>query len=181
MQNDGNYVIWRNTLAINLFIGAAALAFCGCGAPSGDERASEFLLATEPAGAVEVLALRAASQDQQDVVVVGRIGGRQNPWIQGMAAFPIVDRSLKACSEIPGDTCPTPWDYCCEPNLAAATALVRIVDEGGNTIKQDPRELLNLKELQTVVVKGKARRDQEGNVTILASRLHLRPDQEARP
>jgi hypothetical protein len=181
MENDGNYAILRSTLAVGVFIGAATLAFWGCGAPSGDERASEFLLATEPAGAVDVLALRTAAQDQQDVVVVGRVGGRKDPWIKGMAAFPIVDRSLKACSEIPGDACPTPWDYCCEPNLAAATALVRIVDESGNTIKEDPRELLNLKELQTVVIKGKAKRDQEGNVTVLASQLHIRPDQQAKP
>src|SRR5687767_11941810 len=95
------------------------------------EAGSDFLLTEEPSGAIDVLAARKDAKDQQDVVVVGRIGGRPNPWIEGMAAFPIVDRSLKPCSEIEGDTCATPWDYCCEPQLPQATALVTLVDDAG--------------------------------------------------
>ncbi len=64
---------------------------------------------------------RKMPKTQQDVVVVGRIGGRVNPWVKGTAAFPIVDRSLKPCNEIEGDTCETPWDYCCEAELPKAT------------------------------------------------------------
>jgi hypothetical protein len=180
MDDHENVGLLRSVLAVGLFICATSLTFSGCGsAPSNDE-GSKFLLAREPEGAVDVLALRADAKDQQDVVVVGRIGGRPYPWIKGTAAFPIVDRSLKSCNEIPGDTCETPWDYCCESNLPEATVLVRLVDESGSTVKEDPRELLSLKELQTVVVKGKAKRDKDGNVTVLASQLHLRPDQQAK-
>jgi hypothetical protein len=35
-------------------------------------------------------------------------------WIEGRAAFSLVDQSLKACSDVEGDDCPVPWDYCCE-------------------------------------------------------------------
>jgi hypothetical protein len=178
LKNNGTL---RDVLAVGLFTCSTLLATCGCGSSSGNDRQSKLLLAQEPTGAVDVLAVRSDAQDQQDVVIVGRIGGRRDPWIQGTAAFPIVDLSLKPCNEIPGDTCPTPWDYCCEPNLAEATALVRLVDEHGGTIKEDPRVLLNLKELQTVVVKGKVKRDKEGNVSILASRIHKRPNQQAKP
>jgi hypothetical protein len=157
----------------------AFVAAGGCGRASEDNAANKFLLDKEPDAAIDVLALRADAKDQQDVVVVGRIGGRRDPWIKGTAAFPIVDRSLRPCNEIPGDTCETPWDYCCETNLAEATALVRLVDASGATIKQNPKELLNLKELQTVVVKGKAKRDDEGNVTVLVSQLHIRPEKQA--
>jgi hypothetical protein len=148
------------------------------GVAAVDEAGKKFLLEKEPKGAVNVLALRKDAKNQQDVVVVGRIGGRPNPWIKGMAAFPIVDRSLTPCNEIEGDTCKTPWDYCCEADLPKATVLVMFTDESGKVIKKDPRELLQVKELQTVVVTGKAKRDKAGNVTVLASKLHIRPDEK---
>jgi hypothetical protein len=141
---------------------------------------SDFLLTEEPSGAIDVLAARKDAKDQQDVVVVGRIGGRPNLWIEGTAAFPIVDRSLKPCNEIEGDTCATPWDYCCEPELPGATALVMLVDDAGETLKQDPREMLPVKELQTVVVQGKAKRDDADNLTILASKVYVQPDVKAK-
>ena len=105
-------------------------------ADAAAEANSTFLLDEEPQGAVDVLAFRKDAKDQQDVVVVGRIGGRVNPWIKGTAAFPIVDRSLKPCNEIEGDTCATPWDYCCEAELPQATVLVMFVDETGKPSKQ---------------------------------------------
>ncbi len=52
---------------------------------------------------------REESEDGQDVVLVGRIGGSVNPWVEGRAAFSIVDPTLKACSDIPGDECKKPW------------------------------------------------------------------------
>ncbi|MCI0333535.1 MAG: hypothetical protein L0228_09970 [Planctomycetes bacterium] len=165
-----------------LVCGLLAVPICliGCiGVVSADEN-SALLLKKEPKGAVDVLALRKDVKDQQEVVVVGRIGGRVNPWVKGTAAFPIVDRSLKPCNEIPGDTCKTPWDYCCETNVPKATVLVMFVDDKGKVIKKDPRELLHVKELQTVVVQGIAKRDKVGNVTVLASKIHIRGDEEAK-
>jgi hypothetical protein len=161
-------------LAIGLLTMAAA------GVAIAEETESPLILKKEPKGAVDILALRKDAKDQQDVVVVGRIGGRPNPWVKGAAVFPLVDRSLKACNEIPGDTCETPWDYCCEADLAKATVLVMFVDESGKVIKKDARELLKVKELQTVVVLGKVKRDKTGNVTVLASKLHVRPDDETK-
>jgi hypothetical protein len=158
---------------------ATLLAVWGCGSAVENGYGQKYLLASEPSGAMDVVAVRADAKDQDEVVVIGRIGGRRDPWIKGTAAFPIVDRSAKACNEIEGDTCPTPWDYCCEANLPDKTVLVMLVDESGKTIKQDARQLLNVKELQTVVVKGKAKRDKEGNITVLASKLHVRPEHQA--
>ena len=136
---------------------------------------SVYLLSVEPEGAAEVIQARENAKNDDDVVIVGRIGGSPNPWVEGRAAFSIVDSSLKACSDIEGDTCPMPWDYCCETaKLPMATALIKIVDQDGNMVKSDARELLKLKELQTVVVRGKAARDEAGNLTILASGVYLR-------
>jgi hypothetical protein len=144
------------------------------------EKDTEFLLKKEPKGAVDVLAFKKDAKDKQDVVVVGRIGGRVNPWVKGTAVFPIVDRSLKPCSEIPGDTCKTPWDYCCETNVPKATLLVMFVDENGKVIKHDPREMFKVKELSTVVIQGTAKRDKAGNLTVLAKKIHVRDDKQAK-
>jgi hypothetical protein len=46
------------------------------------------------------------------------------------------------------------------------------VDGNGKTLKYPARRLLGIKELQTVVIQGKAKRDEEGNLTVLASGLH---------
>ncbi len=135
----------------------------------------QFLLTSEPADANDVIKIREAAKDGDDVTIVGRIGGSHNPWVEGRAAFSIVDGSLKACSDIPGDKCPAPWDYCCETGkLPTSTALVKVVDAEGKLINSDARKLFNLKELQTVVVKGKAKRDDAGNLTVFASGIFVR-------
>ena len=138
-----------------------------------------YLLEEEPKDAAEVIATRKDSKDQQDIVVVGRIGGRVNPWVKGMAAFSVVDRSLTPCNEIEGDTCKTPWDYCCEPNLSKATLLVMVTDKNSKVVRKDARELLGVKELDSVTLVGKVKRDKAGNVSILASKLYVaQPDDE---
>ena len=43
---------------------------------------------------------------------IGRIGGSENPWIEGLAAFTIVDPVMKHCGELGDDGCPKPWDFC---------------------------------------------------------------------
>ena len=172
-----------------LSLGFCLLSLAGCSEEASNPSASEppnpssapavdgskYVLTAEPEGAGDVIKVRNEAADGEDVVIVGRIGGSANPWIEGRAAFSIVDGSLKACSDIEGDTCPIPWDYCCEtPKLPTATALVKIVDEGGNLVKADARELLRVKELSTVVVKGKAKRDDAGNLTVLASGVFIK-------
>ncbi len=137
--------------------------------------ASKYALATEPEGAQNVIAAREAIQDDEDIVILGRIGGGENPWVKGRAAFSIVDPSLKACSDIPGDNCPVPWDYCCETDkLPTASALITVVDENGDVVEADARALLDVKELSTVVVQGKAKRDEAGNLTVLATGVFVR-------
>ncbi len=135
---------------------------------------AKFLLAAEPPGAVDVIKVRETAKDGDDVVIVGRIGGKENPWIDKRAAFSIVDASLKPCNENPGDTCQTPWDYCCEADIGAATAMIKIVDEQGDLVKVGAKDLLDVKELQTLVIRGKAERDEAGNLTVLANEVYVK-------
>ena len=140
-------------------------------APAGQQ----YLLPDEPAGALSVIDAAKDAKENEQIVVVGRIGGDPHPWIDALAAFTIVDVSLKPCNDIPGDTCETPWDYCCELNtLPSASATVKIVSENGEPVAVGAKKLLGLKELQTVVVRGKAHRDPEGGLSILASDLFVR-------
>ncbi len=143
------------------------------GKPSVD--GAKFLLAEEPADAQAVCQVRENATDGDDVVVVGRIGGEKNPWVEGIAAFRIADASLKACNEIEGDTCQMPWDYCCEPDLADKIMLVKVVDDANKIVPAGAKDLLGVKELQTVVIVGTAKRDDAGNVTILAKGIYVRP------
>ena len=128
---------------------------------------SEFLLSTEPDGVVGVIDIRQSAKDQQEVVVVGRIGGSKDPWIEGLAAFEIADCSLVTCTQRSCENCPTPWDYCCtEPDkLKVSKVMVKFVGENEKIVGTGAKELLGVKELQTVVVKGKALCDNDGNLT----------------
>ena len=80
--------------------------------PISQADGSTYQLSNEPEGAVGVIQVRDEAKDQDDVVIVGRIGGSESPWVDGRAAFSIVDLSLKSCAECGSDDCPKPWDYC---------------------------------------------------------------------
>src|SRR5262245_45178186 len=146
-------------------------------APVASAAGAKYLLAAEPAEARGVLDARKAAQDGDEIAIVGRIGGSKRPFT-GRAAFTIVDPSVKHCGENGDDGCPTPWDYCCgvgKEELARATAMVKFVDDQGKTLTDDAKTLLGVRELQTVVVRGTAKRDDAGNLTVLASGVYVRP------
>jgi ribosomal protein L18E len=126
----------------------------------------KVVLTDEPDGALGVSELRELAKDDDYVVMVGRIGGATEPWVEGRAAFAVVDAAIKLCE---GGVC-----ACCKDKICDATALVKIVDEHGRLLKTDARELLNVKEDEIVVVAGKAIRDDAGNMTILASGVYVR-------
>ena len=136
---------------------------------------SKYLLDSEPEGADNVSKVRTAAADDDDVLIVGRIGGSSTPWIEDRAAFTIVDESLKACNDTIGDRCPTPWDYCCETTkLPTSTAFVKFIDDTGSVVKADAKSMLGIQELSTLVIKGKAKRDEAGNLTILATAVYVK-------
>ncbi len=168
-----------------VLLAAVVMVVSGCNsgdttdAESGDPgkpsaEGAKYLLAEEPADAQEVCQVREAA-DGDEVVVVGRVGGEKDPWVEGVAAFRIADAKLKACGEGTGEDCPTPWDFCCEPNLGDKILLIKVVDATNKIVSSGAKDLLGIKELQTVVVTGTAERDADGNVSILATGIHVRP------
>ena len=182
----------RTTMTMcGVLLGATCL-MVGCGKPSVPPATTtktpapkidgtKFVLAEEPVDAKTVLEVREEAKDGDAVVIVGRIGGDRDPWVTDRASFLIVDQTLIPCNERKGDSCKTPWDYCCDSDvLAKSKATIKFVDDAGKTLANDARQLFNVKELQTVVVKGQAKRDEAGNLTVLASGLFVRPPSEAK-
>lgn len=105
-----------------------------------------------------------------EVVVTGQIGGMPNvwpdthpdfPWYKGQASFFLVDSKVAAQFAAHmkrhgnGQECA----FC--KSLAAknshAIAVVNFVDERGDILRIDARTLLDVKENQTVTVRGKAK------------------------
>lgn len=168
----------KKSIAFLWTIMAATTMFAGCGkapvappAESADATAVAYVTADEPPGAVGVIDAHQAEADE--VTVTGRIGGSAKPFVEGAAAFTIVDPSISPCSDEEG--CPTPWDYCCSTSeLPTATALIKVVDEQGQLVTGDARKLLGVNELAMVVVRGKAERDAEGNLTVLANQVFVK-------
>ena len=171
-----------------LILGMAAII--GCAKPSSETPAAnspkaapdrqpsaegaKLILASMPEEHQTVIQARETVKDGDEVAVLGRIGGSTEPWVEGRAAFQIVDPTLVPCNEKPGDSCTTPWDYCCDTDrLPKSMATVKFVDASGKTLETDARQLLGLKELQSVVIKGKAQRDEAGNLTVLASNIFV--------
>jgi hypothetical protein len=161
-----------------MMIGILVATLAGCNNESEQETTnvdgSLYQLTAEPAGAISILELRSGAKDNDEVVVVGRIGGSRQPWIKGLSAFTMMDTSFPPCNELPEDQCPTPWDYCCEAELPTKQTLIKVVDNEGQPLEVGAQELLGLKELQTIVVQGKVQLDQAGNMSVLASGVYIR-------
>lgn len=164
-------------------LGAILLAPCfasGCGGSSTASKTSQkietssvapdskrYILSDEPSEATGVIQFRGESKEGQVVYVRGLIGGGLKPWVDGRAAFVLVDEELDiACAE---PDCPS-----CRAELAAACTMVKFVDNQGQPLKTDARKLLGVKDMQSVVVRGLAKRDEAGNASIVADGIFLR-------
>jgi hypothetical protein len=107
----------------------------------------------------------------ETVSVIGRVGGGVKPWIEGRAAFLLVDTGAPIPNH--GSTCGPECQHCAQ-ELAFATMVVKFVDENGKTLPVDSRQLLGVKEEETVVVQGVASRDDQGNVALMASGIFIK-------
>ena len=173
----------------SMLVLASLIAIAGCSRPSTEPdltlrpspEGEKLFLASSPANHQTVIQARETAKDGDEVAVLGRIGGSVSPWVDGRATFTIVDPTLTACSDKPGASCGTPWDYHQEADkLPASIATVKFLDDSGKDLEIDARSLLAVKELTSIVVTGKARRDGAGNLTVLASGVFVQPESGAK-
>lgn len=158
-----------------------ALFQSGCGHAPGSSSAtavvdgSRFLLNEEPDGAVPVITARETAEDGSPLVLMGRVGGAANPWIEGRAAFMLIDPSVMVVAagtdSTAGEVC---MDDCCATDRAACTTLVKIVDDNGELVPVDARKLIGLKESDLVIVQGTAKKDNSGNFSMHATKVFVR-------
>ncbi len=137
---------------------------------------AKYLLESEPPDALGVLDLIETIRGTQEVVVIGKIGGVPEPWAKGRAAFIMADPSLLLENEGDGEhteDCDCPF---CSKNKDGASGLARVtfVDQDGQVVPVDARELFGVKDRQTVVVRGEATVDGLGELVVLAKGLYIR-------
>lgn len=173
----------KNVFRITVCLTASALlGLSGCNDQStnGSSSASttagtpSWLMNDRPSEWLEVGSAKQTVEAGQTVTLRGRIGGGANPISPDSAAFVIVDVSIPSCADIEGDSCSTPWDYCCEPreSLTANTATVIVLDEDGTQTAVNLIEA-GFNPLDEVVVTGTVdARPNQSVLTIRASAIH---------
>jgi hypothetical protein len=179
----GRNPISHRSLVFHVNSLALVLALAGLGLAAGSvDRAAQrtrLRLTDLPENAQQVLAVQkqlvAAKKTVNapttaEVVVVGQIGGMPNvwtnthpdfPWYAGQSSFFLVD--TKVAAQFATHAKKHGGNHSCTfcQSLAAknahAAAVVNLVDEKGEILRIDSRELLELKENQTVLVRGNAK------------------------
>lgn len=150
-----------NPLIPTLAVMPLLLQLSACSEQTADTSASEasaqaaWVLDSEPADASPVSVVKSTAAEGDTVVLRGRIGGRMEPMSAGSPVFTVVDLAVPHCGQIPGDNCPTPWDYCCEPaeSMAANTATIQIVSADGRPLNTSPADE-GFEPLDEVIVVG---------------------------
>lgn len=142
--------------------------------PTPDGPLGAFVAPAAPAGAKSVLEARKDAAAGATVTVVGRA----KDFVNGRAAFTLIDASLRACSDEGDpmeDSCETPWDYCCvaPEEVTAACATIELRDANG-VIKSGVQGVSGLEHLDTVYVDGVVEKDAAGNMTVVAKSFHVK-------
>jgi hypothetical protein len=167
--------------ALHTALAAFFLVCMGCSDDTSDNANStpseptgkEYLASTEPAQSTPVGEARINAKDGDKVTLLGHIGGSKEPFVEGLAAFTIVDPKVPYCADEEG--CPTPWDYCCtQDQVKDNIATIKVVNNEGKVVAEDARKLLGVKELSLVVIDGTAKRDEQGNMTLLANKVFVK-------
>ena len=160
-------------VCLTLVIGCGPSETPSVQSPSEGAAGSLYVTTDEPANVTPVGDARKVAKDGDGVTLLGNIGGTVKPFVNGIAAFTIVDPKVNCCP--PEEGCPTPWDYCCKQSeVKENIATVKFVNDQGRPISQDARTLLGVKELSLVVIEGTAKRDAEGNLSVLAGKVFVK-------
>ena len=130
-----------------------------------------------PADVPDLVAVKSTAKIGDPVTFLARVGGRDQPFVDGLAVFTVADPSLESC-ELMGeeDHCPIPWDYCCEDRnaLVMGSATVRVVDADGVPYPASAQGANGLAPLRYVVVDGVVSdRNDEGLFVVDASRIWI--------
>lgn len=186
----------RRLHAFVLLAGLLCLVSSGCSSPSQDPQVlairNQYVAAAEPAGAVTLseLAQRldgpadpstaepntddtaiATAAAAEPVVVIGRIyAGDLEPWDAGKASFLLAELPAEGHGEgHDADNCP----FCKRRAAQAPTAIVQFLDDHGQLIAHDSRQLFDLKKNDVVTVRGQAIRGELNSLVLTADAIFV--------
>ena len=128
----------KNKLVPN-FILTVVLAFFLSNCTNDQNSKNKVILAEIPdnfkfsedlGASISVCEFRETNDTTKDYIVEGFIGGRKNPFAENRAIFILGDNTLETCDEKSDDSCPTPWDVCCEDRnkILSSTISVQVLD-----------------------------------------------------
>ncbi len=129
----------------------------------------------------------AQATEPQDVAMVGHIGGLANPWGKVQPDYPfaksqavffladpqaVIEIAEAGHAHAPGEECA----FCAAhaADKADQLAMVQCVDDRGKVLPTDVRQLFDVKENDTVVVRGKAHVTAGGILVVDAEGLYIR-------
>lgn len=125
--------------------------------------------------------------EPQEVVMVGHVGGLANPWAGVHPDYPfaksqavlfladpqaVIENEAAGHAHAPGEECA----FCAAhaADKADLLAIVQFVDEKGDVLQTDVRDLFDVKEKDTVVVSGKAYVTDGGILVVNAKNVYIR-------
>ncbi|MCC6359652.1 MAG: hypothetical protein IT450_12980 [Phycisphaerales bacterium] len=179
----------RSISLILAAFGVGALILSGCDKPAAEKPAggasaqpaaaipATLFLTEAPAESKDVSDIKKTGESGQEVVVAGRIGGSEDPFVDGRAVFTLADSKMKACDEMDmADACKKPWDYCCEPreSLIANTCTIQVVGTDGRPLKATLNGAGKLAPGARIIVKGKIAQKQEQTLVINADAIFVK-------
>ena len=131
----------------------------------------DLFLDAAPDGALELAAAKKSAKVGEEIVVRGRIAGHKDPLAPNRAILTLLDSAVLTCDRMPGDSCATPWDACCEPreSLQANVATIQVVDASGSPLKTGLRGTNGIEPLKEVTIVGKVRSGDAGALVIDAA------------
>lgn len=187
MKMHEPFVTWARRPALFGLTAAGLLVLAACSsgpnAPASQPAASTpkadlpagLFVDQPPEAAQSVVAAKGQARPGEPIVVRGRIGGG-TPFVKGRASMSIYDLALPTCNENPADSCPAPWDYCCETKEAriANAASVQVLGPDGKVLAADLEGVHGLAPLNHVVVKGVvAAGSPDGPLIVNAQAIHV--------
>ena len=178
----------RKLAAFALIPLVALLVVAGCNndeqtaapaaSPSSASLPAGLVVVEAPPAAQDVATVKKSAKHGDAIVVNGWIGGTEDPMAKNRAIMTVADRTLPDCKGSPMETCPTPWDSCCEPIEArtAKTVTVQVVDANGKPLPATLENVAGLKPLSKVTVSGIAKRAAGSDALIVeAKQIHVTP------
>ncbi|HLX63389.1 MAG TPA: hypothetical protein VKX17_19115 [Planctomycetota bacterium] len=145
-------------------------------ARAADKLPENLFIKESPTKASDVGELKKSAKEGDEIVLRGQVGGQaKDVFNASRASMMVADMKLTPCNKKPGDTCETPWDFCCVANdeKAANIAIVQVVDEKGKLIKSTLKGANGLDHLSVVVVKGKVAKKDGVNLIVNATGIYV--------